>query len=292
MKMLAKTFLHVLALMFLSASAVLVWIRSRRPDGKPWLPFLTMQASLLSFLLALSIQELGWEPGIKISSIFGFLGVEGVIASVYALLRITFRSPKRFIVSLVYSIAIVSVAVSFILWVSGIPFLAPLGIMLQFAALVNLIVEGWLRRKECTDRLLARILGDAVAIGLPALPLLIIDPLGSTMGWALPEALIGNYSLPLFFLALNALTTFRIASWMGRTDMGEASVSRRNWDALGLSPREGEVAALLLEGKSAKDIAKALGISPKTVENHSYRIFQKLGVSTRFEFLGRYKQNL
>ncbi len=174
------------------------------------------------------------------------------------------------------------------LWKSGQKNLTPVAIVLQFAALVHLMVEGWIRRKQCADHLLARILGDAVTIGIPALPFLVIDPLGSTFGWVLPEALTGNYSLPLFFLALNAVTAFRIASWLGRTEISQDIATVRNWEEMGLSRREAEVAALLLEGKSAKEMAQALGLSPKTVENHSYRIFRKLGVSTRFEFLSRY----
>ncbi len=43
-----------------------------------------------------------------------------------------------------------------------------------------------------------------------------------------------------------------------------------------LSRREMEVFLLLAEGKSSKDIAKTLFISPKTAESHRYHIMQKL----------------
>lgn len=49
----------------------------------------------------------------------------------------------------------------------------------------------------------------------------------------------------------------------------------------GLSERELEVLGLLARGKSNKDIAQALGISPKTAGHHVQHIFEKLGVSTR-----------
>jgi DNA-binding NarL/FixJ family response regulator len=46
-----------------------------------------------------------------------------------------------------------------------------------------------------------------------------------------------------------------------------------------LSHRECEVLQLLAEGATSKEIAVALGLRPKTVENHRARILDKLGVS-------------
>jgi two-component system response regulator NreC len=45
-----------------------------------------------------------------------------------------------------------------------------------------------------------------------------------------------------------------------------------------LSEREREVLQLLAEGETSKEIARALGLKPKTVENHRARILDKLGV--------------
>jgi DNA-binding NarL/FixJ family response regulator len=46
-----------------------------------------------------------------------------------------------------------------------------------------------------------------------------------------------------------------------------------------LSEREREVLQLLAEGATSKEIAMALGLKPKTVENHRARILDKLGVT-------------
>ena len=54
-----------------------------------------------------------------------------------------------------------------------------------------------------------------------------------------------------------------------------------------LTPREAEVLTLIAEAFTTKQIAEALFISPKTVENHRNRIFQKLGMHDRVE-LTRY----
>src|SRR5688500_16438743 len=52
-----------------------------------------------------------------------------------------------------------------------------------------------------------------------------------------------------------------------------------------LSPRENEVAHLLLEGKSNKQIAFSLGVSIRTVEFHLRNIFAKLEVGSRVELV-------
>ncbi|MCC8108286.1 MAG: helix-turn-helix transcriptional regulator [Planctomycetes bacterium] len=46
-----------------------------------------------------------------------------------------------------------------------------------------------------------------------------------------------------------------------------------------LSPREREVAGLILEGKTTLDIAFALGISERTVKKHCANVFRKFGVA-------------
>jgi two-component system response regulator DegU len=55
----------------------------------------------------------------------------------------------------------------------------------------------------------------------------------------------------------------------------------------GLSNREMEVLQLLSEGKTNKEIAKALWISEQTVKTHVAHIFDKLGTSDRTETVAR-----
>ena len=53
----------------------------------------------------------------------------------------------------------------------------------------------------------------------------------------------------------------------------------------GLTPRQHEVLALLMQGKSNQQIAEALGLSPNTVKVHLVTIFKILGVHSRTEAL-------
>ncbi|UHQ18889.1 response regulator [Lysobacter sp. KIS68-7] len=57
---------------------------------------------------------------------------------------------------------------------------------------------------------------------------------------------------------------------------GIAGNARSPFDAL--SPREMEVALLLIQGLRQEDIAKRLSLSAKTINTHKARLFEKLGV--------------
>jgi DNA-binding response OmpR family regulator len=50
---------------------------------------------------------------------------------------------------------------------------------------------------------------------------------------------------------------------------------------LGLTTREGEVLSWLSKGKTNRDIAQILGLSPRTVDKHLEQIYAKLGVENR-----------
>ena len=55
-----------------------------------------------------------------------------------------------------------------------------------------------------------------------------------------------------------------------------------------LSTRELEVAGLVAEGQTNRQVAEALDLSEKTIENHLGRIFAKLGVSSRAALAGTF----
>jgi DNA-binding NarL/FixJ family response regulator len=52
-----------------------------------------------------------------------------------------------------------------------------------------------------------------------------------------------------------------------------------------LTHRQREVLQLIAEGKSAKEIAAVLDISPRTVETHKYKIMDELGAKTTAELV-------
>ncbi len=81
--------------------------------------------------------------------------------------------------------------------------------------------------------------------------------------------------------SLDRADPFACAVWMFE------DISARRAVALPLTSRERELAPLLAAGKTSKQIARALGISPRTVEAHRARLMHKLGVSTPNEVIAR-----
>jgi DNA-binding CsgD family transcriptional regulator len=74
----------------------------------------------------------------------------------------------------------------------------------------------------------------------------------------------------------------------GRVDLGPPAATTAPGapmpgEQLGLTPREAEVLALVAAGRSNRQIAQALFISPKTASVHVSNILAKLGVAGRVE---------
>lgn len=79
-------------------------------------------------------------------------------------------------------------------------------------------------------------------------------------------------------LAGRTYITPRIAGEVLKAMRGGASSAR-------LTSRQAEVLQLLAEGRSAKEVAAALDLSPRTVESHKYAIMEVLGVKTSAELV-------
>lgn len=58
--------------------------------------------------------------------------------------------------------------------------------------------------------------------------------------------------------------------------------------AMRLSKRQAEIIAHVAEGHSTKEIADILQMSPKTVESHMQRLFDRYGVRTRAAIVARW----
>jgi DNA-binding NarL/FixJ family response regulator len=56
-----------------------------------------------------------------------------------------------------------------------------------------------------------------------------------------------------------------------------------------LTPSEHQVASLVVQGFSNRDIAQRMFLSVKSVEAHLTRIYRKLDVRSRFQLMQRYR---
>jgi LuxR family maltose regulon positive regulatory protein len=77
-----------------------------------------------------------------------------------------------------------------------------------------------------------------------------------------------------------------MAGWQSRYGSQTPQMARSASAAL-LSDREGEILKLITGGRSNKEIARTLAITPETVKSHMKRIFAKLEVKTRAQAVSR-----
>ena len=88
--------------------------------------------------------------------------------------------------------------------------------------------------------------------------------------------------------ALDDLEELGAARWAERAAAELAAtgetVQRRGADARStLTPQELQVSLLLVEGRTTREAAAALFLSPKTVEYHLRKVYTKLGIGSRSE---------
>lgn len=91
----------------------------------------------------------------------------------------------------------------------------------------------------------------------------------------------------LYFLWNNSCLVFAAGSLLHTGARGGVSLTMDQDFALKykISERELEITNLILKGLSNKEIAAKLFISTKTVNNHIYKIYQKMSIRTRFELI-------
>ena len=91
------------------------------------------------------------------------------------------------------------------------------------------------------------------------------------------------------YVALIAAAFLGLGIWVGRKLFhreprgGPFTPNERAQSSLGITEREREVLKLLAEGRSNKEIARRLELSPNTVKTHVAHLFEKLRVGRRME---------
>jgi DNA-binding CsgD family transcriptional regulator len=153
------------------------------------------------------------------------------------------------------------VADNIVMWGAGLYI-----IVYSFIRFRNLVKSPW------RDKLLALLGVSVLFIGLsfPGL-----------FGLSLPFA---DFYYPVWFAAFSAILVLIAFDAVLVPPKAREGLPQGFSRSIGLSPRETEVAALLLDGLTTKEIAERLYISTKTVENHLSSIYAKARAKNRFEF--------
>ncbi|CAG2129303.1 response regulator transcription factor [Cupriavidus plantarum] len=123
---------------------------------------------------------------------------------------------------------------------------------------------------------IAWINGSAVAlleaVGWP--PCKANDPLPAGLSTALADT-----GAPWHGLRLRPLTADTADVVV--VELARADLPTRATEASSLTPREAEVMLWVARGKTNRDVAEILGMSPRTVNKHLEHVYEKLGVETR-----------
>jgi DNA-binding CsgD family transcriptional regulator len=179
------------------------------------------------------------------------------------------------------------------------PAFAPVNALLFSIALYSIVlVLSSYRRLEKERR---RPIGPALAVFILFSPGIAYDLLQRPGGEGLGALPFLPAFFPLFFMVLSAGNIaygmrYLIAS-ANRASPNELPLAAppeslaTRIEALrasaSLSPREAEVASLIASGLGNKQIARELGISAKTADNHVYNLYKKLGIGSRYELISR-----
>jgi len=89
------------------------------------------------------------------------------------------------------------------------------------------------------------------------------------------------------FLALGVYIGARV---IGRPQPSAFDGNAKAQAALGISPRELAVLHEIAAGRSNKEIAAQLHVSPNTVKTHVARLFEKLGATRRTEAINKARE--
>lgn len=122
--------------------------------------------------------------------------------------------------------------------------------------------------------------------------LLALGTLG--LQWLQYQYLVRSYPGEVY-VALIALGFLGLGVWIGsrlfrRGQPAPFETNTRVQATLGISERELEVLQLLAAGRSNKEIASRLAVSPNTVKTHVARLFEKLEVRRRTEAILRARE--
>jgi DNA-binding CsgD family transcriptional regulator len=95
------------------------------------------------------------------------------------------------------------------------------------------------------------------------------------------------FLIALGFLALGVFLGVRV---FGAPKPAAFNGNLKAQEALGISPREMTILQEIAAGRSNKEIASHLNVSPNTVKTHVAKLFEKLGAKRRTDAINRARQ--
>ena len=108
--------------------------------------------------------------------------------------------------------------------------------------------------------------------------------------WVANEMRLNKLSLGVSAAVL-LFTVWSVKSYYDGGDIGQVQNSIIGLGITALTPREADILKKIIRGASNKEIAEQSFISPHTVRNHIYNIYQKTGIKNRFQLLALFQED-
>jgi DNA-binding CsgD family transcriptional regulator len=276
----------------------MIWQRHRKVVIRRYgLFLLALYLLLLAFMADLYIRVMGWSKAEAARHVLWILYAAGGLTFIIcappfydALLGLRARTWKRLMFFALDTVTVLAAVLNLV-----VPSLGFTGILLN-AILFALIAYGLVliavNLSNLSERTLRRALTAFFVLSLCFFPLMYIDAAMSYLPFLRIFSFLEGLAEPLYFLVLNVLGIAFGLRYLNRPAFAESDRLTDYFVAkFKVTGREQEIIRLLLEGASGRQIGERLYISSKTVENHVYNLYQKLGVKNRVQLFRLIRAN-
>ena len=138
--------------------------------------------------------------------------------------------------------------------------------------------------KKVKNKYLKKTLKLLILITLIFLPFMIAEYCKQYISIISNLDIIKVISFPCFFLCINIVIIFFVINYFSKSSYTENNKLTDYFkDKYQITDKQSEIIELILEGKTYKQIAEELYISPKTVDNHVQNIYKKLNVKSKIQ---------
>lgn len=219
----------------------------------------------------------------KILDFFGtsFSTLLGLIF-VHLIFNIHLTKIKKKLIFYLFSLQLIGIGIYYLFHTPNIlKFLLQASIILVIMYEIYICLKNY---KKVKNKYLKKTLKLLILITLIFLPFMIAEYCKQYISIISNLDIIKVISFPCFFLCINIVIIFFVMNYFSKSSYTENNKLTDYFkDKYQITDKQSEIIELILEGKTYKQIAEELYISPKTVDNHVQNIYKKLNVKSKIQ---------
>lgn len=180
-----------------------------------------------------------------------------------------------------YAAGVVGVAIFLVINPTSIGAGIALNILLFAMIAYGLVLLAFYYRR-IPERALRRAIAAFFWLSVFFFPIFYLDVLVSNAASFAALSALDGLSLPVYFIALSVMSATFALRYLNKPAYSDGeTITPFFIEQFGITAREAEIIEKTISGATNREIGDELFISPKTVENHLYSIYQKLEVGNR-----------